>query len=50
VTWPLLGFLTFVGLCALFIGWFIDRAQKALDRHMDMDADAMREAMKRMPP
>lgn len=46
----LIGFLIFIGLCALFIGWFIDRAQKTLDRHMDMDADALHQSMKRWPP
>jgi hypothetical protein len=50
VTWPLLAFGIFVGLLCLFIGWFFDRAQKALDRRYQLDDEAWRESLRRLPP
>jgi hypothetical protein len=52
VTWPLLAFLTFVGLLCLFIGWFMDMGQRAVDRHSAerMEIEELRAAMKRRPP
>ena len=50
--WPLLGFLLFVGVLALCVGWLIAAGQGLLDRHLDdsLDPDELREAMKRWPP
>jgi len=45
-------FCVFIGLLALFIGWFIDTAQKSVDRHLDerLEVEHMHAAMKRWPP
>lgn len=46
----LIGYCIFVGVCLLLIWWAFRAANRALDKHFEMEDEAWREALRRLPP